>query len=109
MERLELVDDYGEKIRKARQRMRMTVEDLGTKIREKVSVIKNLEKEEFAPDRKLVQKIRNALKIELMVAGETPSAPMQSRPTSDRTLGDIMKLKQEPEEPSEDEDEAERG
>jgi len=109
VERLELVDDYGEKIRKARQRMRMTVEDLGTKIREKESVIKKLEKEELTPDRKLVQKLRNALKIDLMVAGETPSAPLQSRPTNGRTLGDIMKLKQAAEEPSEDEEEAERG
>ena len=89
--------------------MRMTVEDLGTKIREKESVIKKLEKEELTPDRKLVQKLRNALKIDLMVAGETPSAPLQSRPTNGRTLGDIMKLKQAAEEPSEDEEEAERG
>jgi len=109
VERLELVDDYGEKIRKARQQMRMTVEDLGKKIREKESVIKKLEKEELTPDSKLVQKLRNTLKIELMVAGETSSAPMPSRPTSDRTLGDIIKLKKAGEEPSEDEKEAERG
>ena len=108
VERLELVDGYGEMIRKARQRMGMTVEDLGTKIREKESVIKKLEKEELAPDRKLVQKLRNALKIELMEAGETTAVPTASRPTSGRTLGDIIKLKQAGKEPSEDEEEAER-
>jgi len=108
VERLELVEDYGEKIRKARQRMKMTVEDLGTKIREKESVIKKLEKEELTPDRKLVQKLRNALKIELMVAGETASAPRLSKPSRGRTLGDIIKLRQEPKEPSEDEKEAEK-
>lgn len=109
VESLELVEDYGEKIRKARQRMRMTVEDLGTKIREKVSVIKKLEKEELAPDRRLVQKIRNALKVELLVAGETAAAPMLPKTTRVRTLGDIISPRQGPKEPSEDEEEAERG
>jgi len=109
LERLELVEDYGEKIRKARQRMKMKVEDLGKKIREKASVIKKLEKEELTPDRKLVQKLRNALKIELLVAEEAPSTPRLSTPPRGRTLGDIIKLRQGPEEASEDEEEPERG
>jgi len=108
LEGLELVEDYGEKIRKARQRMRMTVEDLGRKIGEKESVIKKLEREELVPDRKLAQKLRNALKIELLVAGETPSAPRLSRPSSGRTLGEIIKLSQGSKGASEDGEEGER-
>lgn len=107
VERLELVEDYGGKIRKARQRMKMTVEDLGNKIREKVSVIKKLEKEELAPDRRLVQKLRNALKVELLIAGETAAAPMLPKTTRVRTLGDIMRLKQGSKEVPEEK--AERG
>ncbi len=93
VERLELVDDYGERIRKARQRLKMTVEDLGRKIGEKASVIKKLEKEELAPDRRLVEKLRKALKIELLVAEETPAAPRLPKPSSGRTLGDLIKMR----------------
>jgi putative transcription factor len=92
VEHLELIEDYGEKIRKARQKARMTVEDFAKKIREKESVIKKLEKEELSPDIGLVRKIRNSLGIELLVAGETPRVPVATRPSTGRTLGDIMKL-----------------
>jgi len=104
VERLELVDDYGSKIRKARQRMRMTVEDLGTKIREKASVIKKLEKEELNPDERLTRKLRNALKIELLVTGETQPVPRPLRPSGGRTLGDVIKRRQGTEEAPEDEE-----
>ncbi|MFQ6053079.1 MAG: multiprotein bridging factor aMBF1 [Candidatus Bathyarchaeia archaeon] len=97
-ERLELVEGYGEKIRKARERLRMTVEDLGRKINEKESVIKKLEREELTPDRRLVRKLKNALKIELLVVEEFPRAPTLPRPTRGRTLGDIIKMRQTPEE-----------
>ena len=92
VERLELVEDYGEKIRKARQRLRMTVEDLGKRIGEKESVIKKLEKEEFAPDRGLVRKLRNALKIDLLVAEEPSPMPVAAGPSRGRTLGDLIRL-----------------
>jgi putative transcription factor len=104
LENLELVEDYGEKIRKTRQRMKMTVEDLGTKINEKVSVIKKLEKEELTPDRKLIQKIRNILKIELLIAEEAPSTLRPSKPSRGRTLGDIIKLSGDYEDASESEE-----
>ena len=94
VEHLELVEDYGEKIRRARQKAGMTVEDFAKKIMEKESVVKKLEKEELNPDNNLVRKIRNALGLELLVAGETPAVPTAARPVTGRTLGDIMKLSQ---------------
>jgi putative transcription factor len=90
------VDDYGAKIRKARQRRGMTVEDFARKINEKESVIKKLEKEELNPDRKLIQKLKDALKIELLEVGEVPAAaPASRRASTGRTLGDIWKQSQE--------------
>ena len=95
-ETLGMVDDYGAKIRKARQRMGMTVEDFSRKINEKESVIKKLEKEELNPDRKLIQKLTGALKIELLEVGDAPAAaPVARRASTSRTLGDIWKQSQE--------------
>jgi len=91
-----MVDDYGAKIRKARQRMGMTVEDFARKINEKESVIKKLEKEELNPDRKLIQKLTGALKIELLEVGDAPAAaPVARRASTGRTLGEIWKQSQE--------------
>lgn len=101
-ESLELVEDYGTKIRKARQSMKMTVEELGMKIGEKTSVIKKLEKEELTPDRRLVSKLRNALRIDLLFAGNAQPAPRLVQPSRGRTIGDIIRLRQGSEETSSD-------
>jgi putative transcription factor len=93
-EGLELVEDYGEKIRKERQKRRLTVEEFAKQIQEKESVVKKLEKEELTPDRNLIRKLRNALGVELLVVGETAPAPVTGKPSRGRTLGDIMKLSQ---------------
>jgi len=64
------------------------------KIGEKTSVIKKLEKEELTPDRRLVRKLRNALRIDLLFAGDAQPASRLVKPSRGRTLGDIIRLKQ---------------
>jgi putative transcription factor len=90
---MELVEDYGIKIKKARQKKGLSVEDFARMINEKESVVKNLEREEFSPDSKLVRKIRNTLQVNLL---ETPEmvtrTQVKSKPTSGRTLGDLLKV-----------------
>ena len=70
-------------------------------IREKESVVKNLEKEELNPDRKLAQKIKNSLNIDILEFGEPTSMPARTRPTGGRTLGDLLKLSSESDEDEE--------
>lgn len=90
---MELVEDYGIKIKKARQKKGLSVEDFARMINEKESVVKNLERETFTPDSKLVRKIRNALQIDLLEAPEAvPRTQVASKPTSGRTLGDLLKV-----------------
>lgn len=91
VESLAPVEDYGAKIRKARQRMKLTVEDFARMIKEKESVIKNLEKEELNPNRKLATKIRNALNVDILEVGEPTATPMRVRPRGARTFGDLIK------------------
>jgi len=106
-ETLAMVDDYGAKIRKAREKMGMNVEDFARKINEKESVIKKLEKEELNPDGKLIRKIGSALKIELLEVGEAPvAARVARRASTGRTLGDIWKISQSK---AKDEEEEEKG
>lgn len=100
-----MVENYGGLIRKTRQKMGMTVEDFSRKINEKESVIKKLEKEELNPDRKLIQKLKNTLKIELLeVGGAQVGAPVSRRVSTGRTIGDIWKLSQVDDKEEDEED-----
>ena len=106
LERVQLAANYGEMIREARQRANLTVEALAKKLGEKESVVKNLEKEELAPTEDIVRKIRNVLKINLLVPTEPASVPKASKPTWDRALGDMIKLKTGPKEKTKAKEEA---
>jgi len=97
-EELELIDNYGEIIRKRRQKMKLSVEEFAKKINEKESVVKKMEKEEMNPPSKLIKKIENTLNIKILERGEAPSrVQISTRASSGRTLGDIMKLTQKDE------------
>jgi len=96
-ENLELVDDFGAKVRHAREKMGLSHEDLGKKISEKVSVLRKIESGKMTPDNLLVEKLQHALHIKLLVPVSEPKVPskaLASRPASP-TLGDIARVKKE--------------
>ncbi|MBL7167808.1 TIGR00270 family protein [Candidatus Bathyarchaeota archaeon] len=100
---MELVNDYGIMIKKARQKKGLSVEDFARMISEKESVVKNLERGQFTPDSKLVRKIKNTLQVDVLEAPETGTrTQVTSRPTSGRTLGDLLKETEKSEEDDED-------
>jgi putative transcription factor len=93
-EGLELIQDYGTTIKKARQKRRLNIEDFARMIKEKESVIKKLEKEDLNPDRKLIRKLENSLNLKLLEASTPTAVPVARRVSSGRTMGDIWKLSQ---------------
>jgi len=97
-EPLELVDDFGAKVRQAREKLGMNHEDLGKKISEKVSVLRKIESGKMTPDNLLTEKLQHALKIRLLVPVSEPKVPstLASRP-SVPTLGDIATVKKDKE------------
>jgi len=60
-----LVEDYAERIRKARESMGLTQDELAKKILEKKTVISKLERGEMHPDDKLIKKLEKTLNIKL--------------------------------------------
>ncbi len=93
-EGLELIQDYGTTIKKARQKRRLNIEDFARMIKEKESVIKKLEKEDLNPDRKLIGKLENALNLRLLEASTPTAVPIARKASTGRTMGDIWKLSQ---------------
>jgi len=99
-ESVELIDDFGAKVRQAREKLGLSHEDLGKKISEKVSVLRKIESRKMTPDNLLVEKLQHALKVKLLVPVSEPKVPSKalatSRPSAP-TLGDIAQVKREKE------------
>lgn len=98
-EGLELIDDFGVKVRQAREKLGLSHEDLGKKISEKVSVLRKIESRKMTPDNLLVEKLQHALRIKLMAPVSEPKVPtkaLASKPAAP-TLGDIAQVKKEKE------------
>jgi len=96
-ESLELIRDFGTKVRQAREKLGLSQEELGKKISEKVSLLRNIESGKMTPDNVLTEKLQHALRIQLLVPVSDPKVPSQAlatRPASP-TLADIAEVRKE--------------
>jgi putative transcription factor len=87
----ELVADFHIRIRKAREKLLWTPEDLGKKINEKKSVILKLEAGQMRPDDSLIRKLERMLNIKLKERPTLASAP-RSAVQRGLTLGDFIRV-----------------
>ena len=93
-EEFEVVTDVGQQVRQARGHLNLSHEDLGRKIREKVSVLRKIESGKMIPDLVLAEKLEHALKIKLRVPASEPNVqPVSSSKPHGTTLGDLIQFK----------------
>jgi putative transcription factor len=92
----ELVPDFGRKIREAREGLGLSPEKLGSRIKEKATLLKKIEREEISPEDEIRKKLERELKIKLL--DEASEARVKSG-SSGRglTLGDIASIKRKTE------------
>lgn len=93
-EKIELVEDFAQRIRQAREKLGLTQEDLGKKINEKASLLKKIESGKLKPDNKLANKIEHALRIKLLIPskGDMPTSEMPKPKSQGLTFGDLLQL-----------------
>ena len=91
----EVVADYDERIRSARESAGLSQAELGDQLNEKASFIRKLERGESLPSDDLRRKLERALDIELLEGGGTEGdAEWSGGDTeSGMTLGDVVKRK----------------
>jgi putative transcription factor len=90
----ELVEDFQNIIRKARESKGLSREKLGEKIYEKVSVINRIESGKMDPDLKLAKKLEKALNINLLEKiSNMELEDFKNKTSGGPTLGDIVKIK----------------
>ena len=93
-------EDYSTKIRAAREKLGLTHEELGKKINEKTSVLRNLETGKMAPNNQLASKLEHMLKIKLLVpiSEEKVPPPISKSANQELTLGDLIEIDNKDEE-----------
>ncbi len=90
----ELVEDFGERIRQAREARGWKQTDLGAKVSEKASVIAKLESRAMVPTDAMVPKLERALGIKLRERIEPVAVKKHTGPAP-VTLGDLVRMDEE--------------
>ncbi|MFH0818367.1 MAG: multiprotein bridging factor aMBF1 [Candidatus Micrarchaeota archaeon] len=90
---MDLVSDYGSKIKQAREKMHITRDVLAEMINEKESFLDRVEAEKTMPTEALGRKLEKALKISLYEEVGTGSSATQKGEKKGLTLGDVIKVR----------------
>jgi len=88
----EVTEDYANTIRTAREKLALTHEELGKRINEKASVMRNLEAGKMAPNNQLASKLEHMLKIKLLVPISEEKTPLPRSASQELTLGDVIEI-----------------
>lgn len=94
VEELQVVENYGKTIRRAREMLGIPLKVLAEKINEKESTIFRIESEHMLPGDKVARKIEHELGIRLIVKEEAPAPAHAFSKSSPLTLGDAAMLKE---------------
>ncbi len=100
-EKFEVVENYAELVRQAREKMGLRREDLARIVGVKESIIRRIEEGQLMPDVELARKLEQVLHIKLLVPAETEHVPPLISSTPSRhelTLGDIVEIRRREEE-----------
>jgi putative transcription factor len=90
----EVVEDYANKIRGAREKLGLSHEDLGKKLNEKASLLRHIETGKVAPNNQLANKLEHTLKIKLLVpvSDEKVKTTLPKVASEGLTLGDLIEF-----------------
>jgi putative transcription factor len=88
----EVTENYANTIRVAREKLGLTHEELGKRINEKASVLRNLEIGKMAPNNQLASKLEHMLKIKLIVPISEEKTPLPRSASQELTLGDLIEF-----------------
>ena len=89
----ELIENYADTIKNARESRHMTQEDLAGKILEKANVIRKVERGELVPEEGLVKKLERELNIKLTEGVEDLESHQRRGESRGLTLGDLINVR----------------
>lgn len=90
----EIVENFGERVRIARERKRVSLDDLARAVNEKKSLLAKIETGAHFPDPTVTRKLEAALGIKLREKVEEVHT-QKVKPSGGMTIGDLIKMKKE--------------
>lgn len=88
-----LVDDYGSRVKQAREGEEISIEELADELNEKSSLISKIEREDLKPDNSLAEKLAERLDIELYTNPQVNDYDQgSSGDTRKATVGDVADM-----------------
>jgi putative transcription factor len=89
----EIVADYDQRIREAREARGLSQEDLAKELNEKASLIRKLERGDMLPSDDVQSKLESELDISLIEGEEADDTEWSGDSSTTTTLGDVVKRK----------------
>lgn len=97
----ELVEDYGQRVRRAREARGMTLEQLGERLKTRRDTLAKIESGSYHPEESLIRVLEKELGIKLKEKPEAPAGvggqPAAQPGNKALTLGDLIKQAQQSE------------
>ena len=94
IEMYDIVEDYGERIRRAREARGWSLRVLAQKLRISETMLRRIEQEKMKPSIDLARRIERVLKIELLIPTEIDEE-FESPPPGALTLGDVVVIRRD--------------
>lgn len=88
-----LAQNYGEKIKKARENEPLSIKEVANDLNEKESLIKKIESEKLKPDKALAQKLEHKFDITLYTTPSVNDVDTDSSDTRKARVGDVADIK----------------
>jgi len=92
IEESDLIDNYSQVIKQAREKLGLSQQDLAFKAKEKLTMIQKIELGKMLPTMRLTKELEHVLRVKLLVPREEidiPVPPVKQTETPAMTLGDI--------------------
>ncbi len=97
IDRYDIVEDFAERIKEARERSGMTRKELAVAVKEREVTIAKIERGELKPSLDLAKRLEKVLGIKLIVTETEEEVPFTTRRGGELTLGDIAVIRSDEE------------
>lgn len=87
-----LANDYGSRVKDAREDRKLSIKELADDLNEKASLIRKVEREDLKPEKALAKKLSKKLGITLYVNPEVSDHSTAEGDDRDATVGDVADI-----------------
>jgi len=90
----EVAENYASRIRRAREKLKLSQEELANIVKERLSILHKIEAGRMIPDTRLAKALEHSLRIDLLLPrSEPPETRTRTNESSGRTLGDVVQFR----------------